>query len=399
MKLKQSQENLEVICKHAAITSNPSIVSCGKGLYRGRPHVALCARCAHRECRESVDVLTAMEVEKQIQLAQVRPPPPIQKPLQDWFDAVYLINLKRRPDRLKATYDMIDHGRWPFSRPIVWEAIDGEKLGVPSEFRQNCGAFGCRQSHVGVLQHCLTHDINSVLVLEDDIDIHAHFAERVKDFLNEVPSDWEGIMFGGQHVASPIHVKRGIGRATNCQRTHAYAARGNYLRALYHRWVNAPSHIDWLMAGWQHKFVVYTPDSWLIGQRGGHSDVTNRTKPVEWWTPLTGAEPVILLHAPLEVARQLHDYGFWGVGEKLFQFFDHAEPANVRAARLRQWIQKMQLECKGHGARICTIWHPNAQIELIRQCTNGPVIEIFANNIDEALREKPINKGEDGFIV
>lgn len=68
-----------------------------------------------------------------------------------------------------------------------------------------------------------------------------------------------------------------------CQRTHAYAARRDYMWALQRCWGNTTVDIDWLMRYWQHYHAVYAPEPHLIGQAGGRSDNQGREKPAEWW--------------------------------------------------------------------------------------------------------------------
>ena len=78
------------------------------------------------------------------------------------IDRCYLINLKRRPDRLDACLARIAAVEWPFPQPQVFEAIDGDRVGVPPEFTKGGGAYGCRCSHVAILQRCLM-DVGVVL--------------------------------------------------------------------------------------------------------------------------------------------------------------------------------------------------------------------------------------------
>ena len=52
-------------------------------------------------------------------------------------------------------------------------------------------------------------------------------------------------MLGGQHISGgPSVVKPGVVKCLNCQRTHAYALRGKWLRDLYSNWQTWHTHID-----------------------------------------------------------------------------------------------------------------------------------------------------------
>jgi len=111
------------------------------------------------------------------------------------------------------------------------------------------------------------------------------FAEKVRTFLAEVPDDWDQLMLGGQHYGSA----RGrtdnarIVRCTNCQRTHAYALRGRFLRDLYQRWMETRSgHCDHVMGPMQRNYRVYAPEPFLCGQGQGKSDIRGSLDPVRF---------------------------------------------------------------------------------------------------------------------
>ncbi len=314
------------------------------------------------------------------------------------FQRVYVINLKRRPDRLRMFFQRVDACDWPFERPTIYEAIDGDRVGVPAEFTQGGGAYGCRMSHLRILQDCLMQDVDSVLILEDDADFRPDFGEAVQDFLAKLPSDWEGIMFGGQHHAPPEPTGvEGVVRVRYAQRTHAYAARRTYMQGLQERWGNATVHIDWRMRDWQHRWRVYAPVRWLIGQAGGRSDIRGAEKPAEWWNPPAGDEPVILLHAPRNVMEELRDWGWHsgmtrdettGYDVGLPPCFAPDLPADEARERLRRWIECIQWECVG-GGMVCTVWHPAATVAAIRAAWHGPVYEVSAQTGDEAVAQLP----------
>jgi hypothetical protein len=313
------------------------------------------------------------------------------------FERVYVINLRRRPDRLRAFWERLKACQWPFGQPIVYPAIEGDKVGVPPEFTQGGGAYGCRMSHLRILQDCLMEDVPSVLILEDDADFRPDFGPTVQEFLARVPDDWEGIMLGGQHHVPPVPVREGVVRVRNAQRTHAYAARGRYLRCLQQRWGNATVHIDWLMRDWQHQFLVYAPSRWLVGQAGGRSDIRGAEKPKEWWLPPSGQEPVVILRAPRLVMEALRDRGWHSGMERdpatgldlgLIQCFEPGLPPAESRDRLHRWIHTVQWECTG-GGMVCTLWHPEARLEMVQAAWSGPVMLVEADSIEAAEAQLP----------
>lgn len=206
--------------------------------------------------------------------------------IEKTFDRVVLINLKKRPDRLDRAIQMFSNN-WPFAQPLIFEAIDGYKVPTPEGWTKGRGAWGCLQSHRQVLEAAILDNVNSILVLEDDAVLVDDFESKVKKFLRAVPSDWEGLMLGGQHFVVPTQVKDGVLRCANCQRTHAYAVRGRLLKDLYSRWHARETwgHCDHVLGPFTANYKTYAPRHFLIGQNSGKSNINGKTNPVKFWNP------------------------------------------------------------------------------------------------------------------
>jgi len=290
-------------------------------------------------------------------------------------DRCYIINLKRRPDRLRAILEKIAATDWPFPEPIIFEAIDGDKVGVPQEFTQGGGAYGCRCSHVAILQRCLMDDVESVLILEDDADIRPWTGAACREFLRRVPPDWQGIMLGGQHHAEPIRVAPGLVRVRYAQRTHAYIARGVYMRALQRRWGNATVHIDWLMENWQERYIVYAPEKWLIGQAGGRSDIRGQEKPPEWWNDGPSGEPLFLVETSTEVLEALRDAGL-------------CDRVAIDPKAPQHGLRQLAQACSS-GLLPMVAARPDLTETMLRIHWQGPVIRLSGQSYAEVVEQIP----------
>lgn len=302
----------------------------------------------------------------------------------------YLINLARRPDRLSQLQSELDKG-WPLPQPIIYPAIDGNKVGVPDSYQSGGGAYGCLRSHQRILEDCLMQDVSSVLVLEDDMAIYEDFAEHLATFLKYLPDDWDGIMLGGQHIRKATPVNDFCDRCVNCQRTHAYVVRGRYMRELYRMWCDSSStvHCDWTMGPFQAKFKVYAPKPFLIGQRGGKSDISGNDDPKKFWATARHDAPVVVVRnaTPETMAalrlRGLH-HGYRRTGD-ICHGLTKIVTARSRTSELRKWLDMIQGECASDRGLIACVNHPEITLEEVRAVAGGRVIEVDGSSLEAAL--------------
>jgi hypothetical protein len=325
---------------------------------------------------------------------------------KNYFDRVVLIHLKRRPDRLALVKKNLRAAQWPFQAPEIFSAVDGKQVRPPRGWSFGAGAWGCLQSHRAVLKQALDDGVQQLLILEDDICFEKNFAANVKKFLRAVPKEWDQLMLGGQHVnhlGQPFLVKPGVLRCTDCERTHAYAIRGEFMRCLYDRLsggglFNGLAHGDWIMGRdpeMQLAHKVYAPPFFLIGQERSHSDVYGAVQPRKFWNPPGPDLRVVNLHAPAKVAQALEKRGWHfgrGLGRKrdldqqLIQLFAATKKGSgARVRRLRDWIKTMQWELASDPTFICALSHPEATPKLVKAASLWPVVEVSADTAKEAL--------------
>ncbi|QJX01326.1 glycosyltransferase family 25 protein [Frigoriglobus tundricola] len=169
---------------------------------------------------------------------------------------------------------------------------------VPEGWGAGGGAWGCMQSHRQVLERAISDQVGALLVLEDDACFRPGFRQEVERFLAAAPDDWDQLMLGGQHMATPRAAGPGVVRCVNCQRTHAYAIRGPFLRHLYSRWCAASGHCDHIMGPMQGGYRVYAPDPFLVGQAQGPSDISGARNPAKFWVPPSADAAIALVRGP-----------------------------------------------------------------------------------------------------
>ncbi len=204
--------------------------------------------------------------------------------LTDVFQRVYVINLARRRDRWDAFFKRIPTN-WPFRFPEKYKAIDGGLALPPDWWRGGDGAWGCYKTHLRIMEDCLSNEVDSVLILEDDAVFVDDFNRKVKTFWEELPSDWEMVYLGGQHIQETIRLPRRVNervyRPFNVNRCHAYGFRNRNAIAKAYRHLNdfanwnVDHHVDHYL-GELHKKMktgLYCPREWLVAQSEGASDI------------------------------------------------------------------------------------------------------------------------------
>lgn len=122
-----------------------------------------------------------------------------------------LVNLKRRPDRLRTFFDDNKH-ILPILNIEIEEAVDGESIKLNQKMRRifqtsdtqfRKGIMGCAFSHIKLWGKLANDpDYNMYLVLEDDIILRKDSEDILKIMpktMNETYPDWD-ILFLGHHT-------------------------------------------------------------------------------------------------------------------------------------------------------------------------------------------------------
>lgn len=326
-------------------------------------------------------------------------PDPVAKP---YFDRVVLINLKRRTDRIEAfRLRQASHG-WELPEPEIFRAVEGNAVGVPSWYHAGGGAFGCRESHVRVLQDALMDGVERLLVLEDDVtwmdgpDGRTAW-QHLADFMATVPDDWEQLMLGGQHIQHPLPFGRpGIVKCINCQRTHAYAIKRSAMQDLLKVWYSCNTHIDHRMGPWQGRRNVYAPERFIFGQAASKSDISGWNNPDKFWVPPVNQQTIIHLTAPKSVVASLRSRGFHtGHDREPVTDLDKglvrlAETSGaVRESMLRKWVETLTWEAESSEGSVAVCWHPNVTADELRAVHVGEVAEIVGDTVEDVLDKVP----------
>jgi len=106
----------------------------------------------------------------------------------------FLVNLKRRPDRLQAADKALK--KIGINPVIVFNAVDAKTLGIRHEGTLRPGMVGCFLSHYMLLQIAIMNNLESILIFEDDVNPIINADLLLKNAEKCVPDDWEFLWLG-----------------------------------------------------------------------------------------------------------------------------------------------------------------------------------------------------------
>lgn len=298
-------------------------------------------------------------------------------------DRVYILNLPYKPERRARLERQLDElALFPPDRIRWMRALSGDLSPGPDWWTSGNGAWGCLMSHVQVVHSAIMDGLENYLVLEDDVVFHLRAKELLERLSAEVPSDWDQVYLGGQHLSEPRKLlgRPFVFRATNINRTHAFMLRRKVFARFQQHVLHAPdymarpgSHIDHQLgvAHERQDWNVYCPAWWLCGQESGTSNISGQETRRMWWQPRMYSRqlPFVLVerrHAgvlPSQIRRRLH----FGHNLKEGSVEDAGLTEAVRSdERLRTWLAMIAGEAMDEG-KLPALHHPEVDLGRLRR--------------------------------
>lgn len=226
------------------------------------------------------------------------------------FDRCMVINMDARQDRLRAFLSRVPK-EWPFAVVERVPAFCGSLENMPAWYggpiRSNyVGAWGCFQSHLGIWKRAIADGLDSVFIMEDDCVFVHDFTRLAREFIADVPCDWDQIYFGCQHLRTdtmpPVIVTPRVVQGRNVNRTHAYAIRRPMMEFCIEQFdrqwpPQTPANyynFDYQLGLLHSRYgrIAYCPRKNLCGQAAGKSSVSTVTFiSTCWWNEFGAVLP------------------------------------------------------------------------------------------------------------
>lgn len=215
------------------------------------------------------------------------------------FDKIYVINLKSRQDRWDNMVKEFAKHNISMENIVRWNAVNGKNL-TDQQLQENAGktcfnfcnkgTIGCFLSHQNVWKDVVKHDYNKVLVLEDDVVFCDDIVNKMTNYYNSVPKDWDAIFAGSygssldskicwfttrqnkiinDHVIKPCFVTG----------THGLILNSNSCKKLLKALPKAYYHVDYSIVNYTD-LNLYAFNPPLINQNDSGSDIQNSSETI-----------------------------------------------------------------------------------------------------------------------
>jgi len=192
--------------------------------------------------------------------------------INTWFDAIYLINLDRRPERLENAIEQFE--KFGIGNVLRFPAIDGNTLDKHPTL--NAGQLGCTVSHLLILHNAKDNHYNRILILEDDIVLSDDFNEILDRSIDELPDDWCMFYLGGNHFKQVLPQSNNLVRMKGTLTTHAIAINSRLFDTAIAKISPLMQVIDVYYMVMHEQYPCYCTSPKIVFQAEGYSDLENR---------------------------------------------------------------------------------------------------------------------------
>jgi GR25 family glycosyltransferase involved in LPS biosynthesis len=194
------------------------------------------------------------------------------------FDAVFCINLDRRPDRRRQAQEQFNYLGLT---PTFYSAIDINPFQIDTSGNFKKGMLGCYLSHLSILQHCILSGYERVLITEDDLSAITGCNALLQHALPVIPDDWEFAYLGYSVFPDQQSKNKPVNKfwciPAGCWGTQAYMLNGKQtIETLFNALKKPKAQIDidlsyTILPNSGLKYYGITPSA--IRQSKGRSDV------------------------------------------------------------------------------------------------------------------------------
>lgn len=141
------------------------------------------------------------------------------------IDKIYCVNLDRRPDRWEKMMKQFTHHNINVER---FSAVDGANISGINPYWSS--VIGFNTSQIKVLQLAAEEKHDTVMILEDDAQLHPNFVGLVEEGLRYLPQDWTMCYLGGSNMQEPRKLSGNISVCSETLATTGYIVKVDFAK-------------------------------------------------------------------------------------------------------------------------------------------------------------------------
>lgn len=174
---------------------------------------------------------------------------------------VYIISLKDSP-RLPMLLERIEDKGCTYKQTIV-QAVDGK--GVDN-------TKACVLSHADALQTAINNGLESVLIVEDDIDFEPHFTSQLNSIIELLPDNWDALWLTTGFEQSDIPSHDWYRKIKGTWGAYAYVVRFRVMDLFIRELIKRKQPTDTTYRQLQGNIACFKPNIDLVGHLDGYSE-------------------------------------------------------------------------------------------------------------------------------
>jgi GR25 family glycosyltransferase involved in LPS biosynthesis len=197
--------------------------------------------------------------------------------LFDKFDNTFLINLKKREDRLNEFTSQVNH--YDLGNFEVFEAVDGSL--IENNYNNlNNGEVGIIHSTINILEKSIENNYETILIVEDDCIFNDNIY-NVDEYIKLLPDDWDFVYFGGNHnthfgIRNLTRINEKVIRVYNTYSAHCILIHKKMFKVLIEELSKFKYQSDVVYQTLQHNYNFYSFSPLIATQKPGFSDIQNK---------------------------------------------------------------------------------------------------------------------------
>jgi glycosyl transferase family 25 len=189
---------------------------------------------------------------------------------------IFYINLEHRTDRKEHV-----------ETELLKIGLIGQRFNA---IKMDNGAIGCSMSHLKLLQDAVKHNLDHILIVEDDITFlnPTLFINQINNLFKLHNNSWDVILFAGNNIPPYQNIDDTCIKVSRCQTTTGYLVNGHYIKILLQnvkmgltQLLNNPFQRN-LFAIDKYWFILQSVHNWYliipptVVQQEGYSDIEKR---------------------------------------------------------------------------------------------------------------------------